>query len=127
MYICIYTHNKIVCVIIVIIICSFILSYIENASRLCLDNGTWAERSNYDRCKPLIPEVKLPVQFLEVRMLYVCVCCCCVCSTLFDLVNNFLWKKMTTIITITTSTTTTIIIWYFPLSKSKTHRNTFFE
>lgn len=25
----------------------------ENASRLCLANGTWAERADYDRCRPI--------------------------------------------------------------------------
>lgn len=36
-----------------LIIWKIIFCQKENASRLCLSNGTWAERADYDRCKPL--------------------------------------------------------------------------
>lgn len=34
----------------------------ENATRMCLSNGTWAERADYDQCKALNLPIQIPIE-----------------------------------------------------------------
>ena len=34
----------------------------ENATRMCLPNGTWAERADYDQCKALNTAIPIPIE-----------------------------------------------------------------
>lgn len=45
------------------------VSYVENATRLCLSNGEWAEISNYNRCIPTVRSFEEQMASIEVRII----------------------------------------------------------
>ncbi|XP_015789440.1 diuretic hormone receptor isoform X2 [Tetranychus urticae] len=38
----------------------------QNASKLCLSNGTWAEKSDYSLCEPITPEELIPTSYSDI-------------------------------------------------------------
>ena len=58
-----------------IIFCTVLVSCIsvffndskENATRMCLPNGTWAERADYDQCKALNTAIPIPIEVNRYR------------------------------------------------------------
>nr|XP_046920087.1 corticotropin-releasing factor receptor 1-like isoform X1 [Dermatophagoides farinae] len=42
----------------------------QNATRMCLPNGTWAERADYDQCKALNLAIQIPIENLHTTYIY---------------------------------------------------------
>nr|XP_027202966.1 diuretic hormone receptor-like [Dermatophagoides pteronyssinus] len=42
----------------------------QNATRMCLPNGTWAERADYDQCKALNTAIPIPIENLHTTYIY---------------------------------------------------------